>query len=80
MSSGQIESGRATLGDSELQIPVLKSLRAVARVIELLTQARVHVRDVELFQIVVAVQRPVRVDQIIVRRRGIPHELVEWHP
>src|SRR5688500_6873911 len=80
MSRRQIESGRAGLGDSELQIAVPKSLRAVAGIIELLTQPGVHIRNVELFQIVVAVERPVRVDQIVVRRSSVAHELVERHP
>ena len=66
----KIERWFSWLRDSELEISPAKSLRAVARVIELLRQSRVNVRDVELLQIVVAVERPVGVDQIILRRGG----------
>src|SRR5215212_5529852 len=39
-----------------------------------------HVRNVELLEIVVAIERPVSADQIIARSLLIPTELVERHP
>jgi hypothetical protein len=37
----------------------------------------VHVRDVEALEVVVAVERPVRLDQVLSRARGVEHRAVE---
>src|SRR6202011_2245366 len=80
MISRKIKRRLAWLRDPQLQVPPTESLSPVAGVVQLLSEPRVHVRDVELFEIVVAVERPVGVYQIIHRRSRIAAELVEWHP
>src|ERR1700693_4429832 len=52
----KIERRLTRLRDSKLQIPPAESLGPVTRVIELFSQPRVHVWDVKLFEIVVAVK------------------------
>ena len=79
MRFGKLECRLASLCDPELQIPPAKSLGAIARIIELLRQTGVHVRDVEFFEVVVAVQRPVGADQIVLRRGEVARELVDRH-
>src|SRR6266566_5322481 len=79
MSLRQLERRLTRFRDSELEVSVTESLGAIAGVVELLSQSRVHVRDVELLQIVVAVQRPVRTDQVVLRRRVVAHKIVKWH-
>src|ERR1700674_5838043 len=64
MPRRQIERGFTRLCDSKLKIPVAVSLGTISGIVELLRQSRVHIRDVELLQIIVAVERPVGIDQV----------------
>ena len=51
--------------DAHLQGREREFLRVIRVIVELFRQALMDVRDVKLFEIVVAVERPVRADQII---------------
>ena len=76
----KVEYGLTRLGDPHLERPERKQLRVVRAIVEHFRKSRVHVRDVELFEIVVAVKRPVRSDEIVARRLLVAAELIEWHP
>src|SRR5512141_878551 len=80
MISGQVECELTGPGDSHLKRAVRKDVGVVRAVIELLRQSRVHVRNVELLEIIVAVERPVRSDQIIAGSFLVAPEFLERHP
>src|SRR4029078_9705231 len=76
----EIERRLTRFSDAELQIPPAESLCAIAGLVQLLCKPGVHVRDVKLLEVVVAVESPVRVDQIFLGGRGVASELLARHP
>src|SRR5439155_17943858 len=70
-----VERVAARAGLSHLKRTPGKELRAVRAVLDLGGELSVHERDVEAFEVVVAVQRPVRRDLVGARPFGIGNEL-----
>ena len=65
MIARQVEDELAWFGESHLQSSRGKRFRVVRAVVELLRQSLVHVGDVKLLEIIVTVECPVGVDQIV---------------
>src|SRR5438132_4687138 len=74
------ERGFARLRDAELHYGKALELDGVLPVVERRRETRMHVRDVKALEVVVDVERPVRVDEIIACARGIERELAERKP
>ncbi len=74
MSFWEIEDFCATICISDLQIHVGIELRFVVSVIEFAVEIVVNERDVEPFEIIVTVERPMAVDDVFLSARFVAFE------
>jgi hypothetical protein len=66
-----LERGLAGLRKRPLQIRIAEQLRCVASVIDHFVEAFVHERDVKALEVVLDVERPVRIDLVVAVTRRI---------